>query len=80
MGCWRPKTDIVGQVVRTQINEEDPTVGDSLFWTARLALGHKVSESLTGRLVYSYENRDGGVVGNSYEENVVVFTIEKQFR
>ena len=75
-----PKTDIVGQVVRTQINEEDPTVGDSLFWTARLALGHKFSESLTGRLVYSYENRDGGVVGNSYEENVVVFTIEKQFR
>ena len=75
-----PRTDILAQVVRTQIEEDDPAVGDSIYWTGRLTMGHKFSESLTGRVAYSYENRDGGVVGNTYEENLVVLTIEKQFR
>lgn len=75
-----PKTDIVGQIVRTQLNEEDPTVGDSVFWTGQVAVGHNFSQSLTGRLIYSYQKRDGGVVGNSFEENMVILTIQKQFR
>lgn len=75
-----PKTDFYAQVVRTELYEEDPTVGDSKFLTARAAVGHKYSESITLRLIYSYQNRDGGIAGNTFSENVAVFTIEKQFR
>ncbi len=77
---YSPKTDFNLQLVRTQILQEDPAVGDSTFITARASAGHRYSETVTARLVYIYENRDGGVVGNSYSENRVIFTIEKQFR
>ncbi len=77
---YSPKTSFSFQVVRTQILQEDPAVGDSTFLTARAAVGHAYSETVSARLVYTYENRDGGVIGNTYSENRVVFTIAKQFR
>lgn len=79
---YSPKTDLFAQVVRTQIYEKDPAVGDSVFLVAQAGVSHRYSESITGRILYRHDQRqrDTLVAGRSYSENVVVFTIEKQFQ
>jgi len=48
-------------------------------WTGRLELSYHFTDTLIGRLLYQYQNRNTNIHNNSYYENMFTVTISKFF-
>lgn len=65
--------------VYSKFENEDPAAGDSEMWTTRFSISYRHSETLESRLMYWHRIRDSNLAGDSYRENVVMYTMTKYF-
>ena len=73
-----PRTDI--SVVGIYQYEEYPYYKESLnVWTGRFDLAYHFTDTLIGRLVYQYRNRNTNIPNNGFYENMVFLSLSKYF-
>ncbi|MCE9609815.1 MAG: hypothetical protein K8R23_06360 [Chthoniobacter sp.] len=53
--------------------------GDYELYTGRAEIAHRFTETIRTRLSYQYQQRDSDFRRNSYYENLVYFSVSKQF-
>ncbi|MCX6895339.1 MAG: outer membrane beta-barrel protein [Verrucomicrobia bacterium] len=73
------KTFLRFGAIYSRVKYNNADLGEWDRWSALAQIHYHFSESLIAALTYRYQTRKSTVVGDSYDENLVVLTLTKRF-
>ena len=73
------KTILRFGAIYSRVKYNNADLGEWDRWSALAQIHYRFSESITAALTYRYQTRKSSVVGDSYDENLVVLTLTKRF-
>ena len=74
-----PHALVIHEIVREEGEAAMERTFAALMWSALAAVSKQFSETLSGSVQYSFNQRSSDIQGRSFVENLVVVALQKQF-